>query len=82
MAIGSAALHLFRSVLLTSCSRKQGTASTAADVQTSWSPSDAEKVLRHILDFMRRNGGAANGEGSVRAAKRHMESLEVSEFDS
>lgn len=52
-------------------------ASTAADVQTSWAPSDAERILRCILDFMRRNSGANSGEGSVRAAKKHLEALEV-----
>jgi hypothetical protein len=56
----------------------QGMASTAVDVQTVWAPSDAEKILRHILDFMRRNGGGSDGEGAVRAAKKHLEVMEVS----
>jgi hypothetical protein len=52
-------------------------ASTAADVQTVWAPSDAEKILRHILDFMRRNGGGLDGDGAVRAAKKHLDVMEV-----
>ncbi|GAQ81004.1 hypothetical protein KFL_000680200 [Klebsormidium nitens] len=55
---------------------RQGMASTAADVQTSWAPSDAERILRCILDFMRRNSGANSGEGAVRAAKKHLEAME------
>lgn len=52
----------------------------AADVQTVWAPSDAEKILRHILDFMRRNGSGSDGEGAVKAAKKHLDVMEVSSW--